>query len=378
MVVNDKLVLFFIGIFLFAAGGELRGQQQQAADVQIPYQFQAHFNSQYEQSAQQFAFKGNTRGDFNQWQKAFLPRLKQSLGLNLIESQLSGYKIRAEKKEEQDKGDYMLERWILWTEPTVPLPFILLKPKNKTGKLPLVIAPHGHGKNTEAYAGIYTSEADRKHNEEGERDIAVQAVKQGYLAIAPTVRAFGATRSVDDIKKDKISSCRTQLLRDLLVGRTPIGERVWDIAKLIDWALTAQQVQEKNIIVTGNSGGGTVTLFAAACDPRISIAIPGSYFCTFEKSIGSIEHCDCNYVPGILTLGEMADVAGLIAPRSFCAVNGVSDPIFPVEATRQSFAHLQQIYKAAGVAEQCELFIGEGGHRYYAAGAWPFVKKHLK
>ncbi len=129
-----------------------------------------------------------------------------------------------------------------------------------------MITPHGHGRNTEAYAGVYTDEEDRKHNEEGERDIAVQAVKQGYLAIAPTTRAFGETRSEEDLKKNANSSCSKQLLHDLLVGRTPIGERVWDVSRLIDWALKTLPVQESNIIVTGNSGGGTVSLFAAACD----------------------------------------------------------------------------------------------------------------
>lgn len=341
------------------------------------FQYQPHFDSLYSHAAMKFSFAGKNKQDFTAWQKAFLPQLKDKLGLSVMEKELRGYIPKAEKREEADKGSYILERWYIWTEPTVPLPFILLRPKNKPGKLPLVITAHGHGKNTEAYAGVYTDEEDRKHNEEGERDVALQAVKQGYLAIAPVTRAFGETRSADDLKKDKTSSCHTQLMHDLLVGRTPIGERVWDISRLIDWALKTQQVQENNIVVTGNSGGGTITLFAAACDVRISIAVPSSYFCTFTGSIGTIEHCDCNYIPGILQLGEMADVAGLIAPRWFCAVNGIKDEIFPIEAVRAAFLHLQQIYTAAGAAEKCELYEGEGGHRYYSKGAWPFINKHL-
>ena len=37
-------------------------------------------------------------------------------------------------------------------------------------------------------------------------------------------------------------------------------------------------------------------MLAAACDTRISVAVPGCYFNTFSGSIGSIIHCDCNYV----------------------------------------------------------------------------------
>ena len=189
--------------------------------------------------------------------------------------------------------------------------------------------------------------------------------------IAPTTRAFGKTRSPADKDKNAVSSCRLQLMHDLLLGRTPIGDRVWDMSRLIDWAIAHQEVDPARIAITGNSGGGTVSLFAAACDTRISV--PGCYFNTFAGSIGSIIHCDCNYVPGILRLGEMHDVAGLISPRPFLAVAGRDDPIFPVAHTRAAFEQLAKIYRAAGVPDRCELYIGDGGHRYYKERVWPFI-----
>jgi len=33
------------------------------------------------------------------------------------------------------------------------------------------------------------------------------------------------------------------------------------------------------------------------------------------------------------------------------------------------------LYEVAGIPERCELFVGEGGHRYYKKGAWPFIQK---
>jgi dipeptidyl aminopeptidase/acylaminoacyl peptidase len=149
------------------------------------------------------------------------------------------------------------------------------------------------------------------------------------------------------------------------------------MSRLIDWALKNLPVDPAKIVMTGNSGGGTVTLFAAAIDTRIAVAVPSSYFCTFTGSIGAMRHCECNYVPRIMELGEMADVAGLIAPRPFCAVQGKKDNIFPIEESRKAFAHLTQIYAASGYGSNCELYEGAEGHRYYKAGVWPFVKKHL-
>lgn len=348
-----------------------------AADIQNKFESQQHFERQYDAAAMKFAFTGKNIKDVDAWKKAFLPKLKTALGLDKIEWQLSGYVPTAERKDSEDIGYCVREHWIIWTEPSVPLPVVILFPKNLSGKVPLVITPHGHGKNTEQYAGIYPSVEEQQYAEKTDRNVAVQSVKEGYLTIAPTTRAFGETRTEYDKKENVSFSCRNQLMKDLLVGRTPIGDRVWDMSKIIDWAIKNLPVDEKRIAITGNSGGGTVSLFAAACDPRISVAVPSSYFCTFQGSIGSISHCDCNYIPGILNLGEMSDVAGLVSPRPFCAVNGIQDNIFPIDETRKAFAHLQQIYAAAGLPMNAELYEGDGGHRYYKDGAWPFIKKHF-
>ena len=348
------------------------------AEGQEQYYETKHFEILYKYAGLEFGFKGANKNDVAGWQKAFLPRLKQALGLDKVALQLPNYVPRAEKKESEEKGSFILERWIIWTEPTIPLPMVVLIPKNKTGKLPLVITTHGHGKNADQYEGIYPKIVEKKTSEQTEISIAVQAVNEGYIAIAPTMRAFGDTRTEYDKKNDNSFSCRNQLMHDLLVGRTPIGDRVWDMSKILDWAIQHLPVNEKKIAITGNSGGGTVSLFTAACDSRISVAVPSSYFCTFQGSIGTIAHCDCNYIPGILNLGEMSDIAGLIAPRPLCVINGKEDTIFPIEETRKAFAQLKIIYTAAGVPGDVMLYEGNGGHKYYKEGAWPFVKKHFE
>ena len=340
----------------------------------LAYDSFQHDQSLYERVKSEFEFQGETSQQFEAWAGAFRPRLRQALGLEAIAAQTAGYRPSAERGEVVELTDHFRESWRLWVEPTVPLPFYLLRPKGVAGARPLVLTPHGHNP-PHIYVGIAHNEQEQKSVQEGERDIAVQAVREGYLVIAPTARGFGDTRTQQDIAEGKVSSCHTQLMHDLLVGRTPIGERVWDISRLIDWAAANLAVDAERIAITGNSGGGTVSLFAAACETRISAAMPGSYFCTFRGSIGTIRHCDCNYIPGILELGEMYDVAGLIAPRPFLAIAGIQDPIFPIEHVRTAFRRLQRIYAAAGAALRCALSVGDGGHRYYKADAWPFLRK---
>ncbi|MYA77918.1 MAG: hypothetical protein F4Y17_10240, partial [Gemmatimonadetes bacterium] len=300
-----------------------------AAGTFKPYDQETHLNALYENVSGTYAFRATDPEGLSAWQAAFRPKLREALGLDNMASDLSGYVPKAERLESTDLGSHVRERWYLWVEPTVPLPFYLLLPKgvkrgdagtgtgaaagagtgaakdgiDRDEALPLVLVPHGHN-HPHIYVGISRDAAEEAHMMEGERDIARQAAaEEGYIVIAPTTRAFGETRTAKDIEADKVHSCRDQLVHDLLLGRTPIGERVWDTSRLIDWAVANLPIDADRIAITGNSGGGTISVFASACDTRIDLSMPGCYFCTFVGSIGTIHHCECNYVPGLLRLG---------------------------------------------------------------------------
>ncbi len=339
-----------------------------------PYDALAHDLRAYRNVPRRFGFRAGSYTRAATWQRRFRPALRRAIGLENIERDLAGYRPRARRVERVRMEGYVREKWYLMTEPDVPLPFWLLIPDGGPARKPLVLTPHGHN-HPEIYVGLPGTAEERTRMTSGQRDIAVQAAREGYLAIAPTTRAFGLTRRREHIRKGDLHSCREELLHGLLVGRTPIGERVWDISRLIDWALGRGGVDPARIAITGNSGGGTVSLFAAACETRIAVAMPSCYFCTFVGSIGSIHHCACNYVPGILRLGEMYDVAGLIAPRPFLAIAGKHDDIFPLRYVRVAHEKLRMIYRVFGATDRCALHVGGGGHRYYSAGAWPFLRR---
>jgi hypothetical protein len=43
-----------------------------------------------------------------------------------------------------------------------------------------------------------------------------------------------------------------------------------------------------------------------------------------------------------------------------------------------AFERLKEIYTVAGVPDNCQLYIGEFGHRYYKDGAWGFIRHHFE
>lgn len=275
--------------------------------------------------------------------------------------------------EDQTNEDFDEIRFSFESEKGVFVPAHLLLPKKREGRLPLVICLQGHstGMHVSLARAPYPSKAPIKV--EGDRDFCIQAVKRGYATIAMEQRGFGEMNACDGG-----NSCHELYFQAALMGRTLIGERLRDIIALID-AVEAgfDCIDMERIGIMGNSGGGTSSYFAACVDERIKVSMPSSSFCTFTAAWGSIRHCCCAYVPGILEYMEMPDMAMMIAPRHLVAVNGIYDNLQPFSAAKSAFETVKEIYKAAGAEDNCDLVVGPEGHRFYANEAWGVFDKHL-
>ena len=210
----------------------------------------------------------------------------------------------------------------------------------------------------------------------GDRDFGLGCMKRGIGALCIEQRSFGERRERVQ-QKTSAHGCHDATMHALMLGRTLLGERVYDVDRGIDYLLSRGDAHSERIGVMGNSGGGTISLFSAALLPRIAYAMPSCYFCTFRDSVMSIYHCADNYVPGLLKYAEMADVMGLFAPRPVVTVAGKEDGIFPVAGVRKAFRHLKEIYTAAGASQRCHLVVGNGGHRFYAEEAWPVMLEEI-
>ena len=320
------------------------------------------------------ACRADSPDGMREWQERARPALHELIGLGAIRDDAGDHQAKVELGDAEDLGDYTRRMGHLEPEPNMSVPFWFLAPKG-TGPFPLAIFPHGHEHNGfNTYAGISHSEEHRKWVEEEDRDVAVQAVRNGFVAVAPTTRGFEPAAVPDLNARHGDRHCRSQMIHCLLAGRTAIGERVWDLMRLIDWATGLPNIDGGRILVSGNSGGGVVTTYASACDTRVGVAIPSCSFCTFVGRNGLVHHCDCNVVPGILGFGEFHDVAGLIAPRSLLIVNGRHDTLFPLSEVDRAATGVRAVYAAAGVPERFEHRYGEGGHRFYKDLMWPFIR----
>jgi hypothetical protein len=164
-----------------------------------------------------------------------------------------------------------------------------------------------------------------------------------------------------------------------MLGRTAIGERVWDIQRLIDVLFKhfSDYVQKDRIVCLGNSGGGTATFYAAALEERIYMAVPSCAVCRFEDSIMAMFHCSCNHIPNIRKFFDMGDIGCLIAPRKLLMVNGVEDYMFPIEGAEACFEVIEKAYQKLNCEDVCMMKKGESGHQFYPEIVWPIVRREV-
>ena len=198
--------LILLSVLAMAVGVNAAAQEP-ANDTWKPFDYTEHLKTMYKGADMKYAFDNYKPARWKKWQKDLRKELWTTLGLDIIERNCKGFKPSARMLESEELGGYTREHWEIRTEPDVLIPMVILRPRDAKERMPLIITPHGHSMNTEAYAGIYENDAEKAFMEGGDRDIAVQGVRRGFIAIAPTARGFGKTRTRGDIKLDRAYSC---------------------------------------------------------------------------------------------------------------------------------------------------------------------------
>lgn len=310
-------------------------------------------------------------GDVKAWQRKLRPKIRACLG-DWPEKR-PALRPRSLWKGEHSLG--RIEKILFTSEPGADVPAYVCIPKDAQPPYAWLICLQGHSSGMHHSIGVQYGAEDKPLRTEGDHDFALQAMAHGMAALCIEQRGFGERR---EMPTDQNTTCRDAALHALQFGRSLVGERVYDVDRGIDYLASRGDCDMKRVGLLGLSGGGATTMFAAAVLPRLRFAVPAGYFCTFRASIMSINHCICNYVPGALKYGEMADILGLFAPRPVVVVTGEQDDIFPVGPTRSEFKRLRAIYHAAGAPDNCRLVVGPGGHRFYADQAWPAMLQQIE
>jgi hypothetical protein len=300
-------------------------------------------------------FTARTRPAAQQWQKKFLKALQAAMGT--IPAMGS---LKARVAEVKKFPGYRREKIYLRASPWHELPLYLLIPDGAK-KAPVVMALHGHGPGKAAPLSL------KRRNYRG---YATEYVRRGFVVATPDFYPFGERVQKDHIGPGFESRCNAGFVTASLYGFTPLMLNVSDVMRTIDYLGKRPEADTRRLGCMGLSYGGTVAMYSTALDARIRRAVLG---CSFGNIAGHglflDELCGSQVVPGIMRLGDMAEIAGCIAPRPLLLEASRNDKHFPWPATHSEWLRLEKIYDVFGASGQVQLDVFNDGHRFYGKNA---------
>lgn len=250
----------------------------------------------------------------------------------------------------------------IWVEvaPGVETYGLHLVPKKVKLPAPLVISLHGGGGIPE---GALFRGGSNYH------DQIRGAVEHGYVVWAPL---FVMQPFAD---RDKGTEVPAEIRRDLdarlrAAGTSLMGLESTKITRAMDRILERPEVDRNRVAMIGLSYGGYYTLYIAAVEPRVKVAIAS---CSFRDTPAAKDG---------VTEGRPLDLTSpdqvaLIAPRPLQIQVGIKDPLAPIDTVRATLPAARRAYERAGKPELFDYAEFDGAHEWRGDIAWAFLAKHL-
>jgi dienelactone hydrolase len=280
---------------------------------------------------------------------------------------------------EEDCGGYLRRKVSIQVQPGDRMPAYLLIPKTRRGAVPAVICFYGTtgGSGKRTTVGLSGPRPDDPPVPN--RGFAVDMVEAGFVAMAPDFLRDGERIHEGDTPYD------TTRFYEKFPNWSIHGKDAWDTMRAIDYLETLDFVDGRRIGMIGHSYGGHSTIFAAALEPRIKVAVANGPVSAFREhgmhwavpKDGRNSQSLPAMRPYILeperplpvTFGE---ITALVAPRPLM-VGQAAGERRPIE--EQNCAVVRQVYADAGKPEQVRYVWYAGDHDFppearAAAVAW--------
>jgi len=151
-------------------------------------------------------------------------------------------------------------------------------------------------------------------------------------------------------------------VRSILIGQSVARYFIQDGKRGIDYLVSRSDVNPDRIGVTGCSGGGAITMYIGALDPRVKVAAPGCAINTFRKLFpGNTADSEMS-LPSFVANGlDLADFFELPAPMPWLMLATEEDYFTPAGA-KPVYDEVRRWYSIYGADEKVRYFVGPGPH----------------
>ncbi len=256
---------------------------------------------------------------------------------------------------------YRIEKVVFESHPNHHVSGNLYIPTFRQGPFPAVLEACGHSINGKA--------AERYQK------VAILFALNGYVTLIIDTYGQGEMYQIRDSSNNLYNlgvnfgtPSHTQLdIGSMLAGTDIASYQAWNNIRAIDYLCSRPEVDREKIGVTGNSGGGTQTLFVTGMDPRIKVSAPSCGMQTRKRMFtlnGPADGCHHLAGEGIKQI-EYSDYIILSAPKPVLVLAGEKDDLFDINAVSETVREAKWFYKELGFLDHVDLFTVDEGHGFY-------------
>lgn len=269
----------------------------------------------------------------------------------------------------EDLGESVRQKVTYLVEPNDRVPAYLFIPKTaQDNQLPAILAHHQHSSQFHLGKSEVAGLAGNPDQAYG-----LELANRGYIVLAPDAICFEErgpykgsleTPTPEDLIKGAWSE-RFEFTQRLLYGSCLQAKLLWDMQRGLDYLESRPEVDSTRLGCIGHSLGGQQTLFLAALDERIKVAVSSCGFSSLEAILERrINHNFGLYIPGFLNHGDIGDLLSEVSSRPFLGLSGENDPIFPLDGVKVSFERARGRYQIGKASERLVLMTYPVTHEF--------------
>jgi cephalosporin-C deacetylase-like acetyl esterase len=224
-------------------------------------------------------------------------------------------------------------------------------PASGSGPFPAIIETPGHG------AG-----------KQSEYNWAANFARAGIIVLAVDPIGQGERMQhwdpeIESSKIERLAEHEHASLSTELIGDHLSRYFINDGIRGVDYLSARKDVDARHIGAFGCSGGGTITAYLAALEPRISVAATACFITSLKELFPTQGPQDAEQtLPHFAAEGlDFADWVELAAPRPYAIVSTTQD-MFPYAGAQQTYDEAKRFYELYGAGDNLKWITGPGGH----------------
>ncbi|MGH9719733.1 MAG: alpha/beta hydrolase family protein, partial [Bryobacteraceae bacterium] len=248
-------------------------------------------------------------------------------------------------------ASYTLEKVIFESLPKFFVTANLYRP-NEPGRYPAVLMSAGH------------TTLGKTENHRMSANLAAK----GFVVLAYDPAGLGERFQAFDkrVGRTIAGCCANEHLQagaqSFLIGQSVARYFIWDAMRALDYLLSRPDVDAARVGAAGCSGGGCLTTYIAALDPRVKAAAPACFINSLRLLFAGPYPDSEMSLPGFIEAGlDHADFLELVAPKPWLILATEGDYFTPPGA-RLVYEETRRWYRLYDAEDNVRFFVAPGPH----------------